>query len=81
MISIRLTEEEHVVLLQKCSVAGARSLSDFARDAFRKILNGSETDYFPAGRAEGLLLEIQFLKNKMAELSSQIVSVQSQVKS
>jgi hypothetical protein len=41
MISVRLSEEEYATLLHLCSATGARSVSDFTRDAMRVLLNGA----------------------------------------
>ena len=41
MISVRLCEEEYATLLHLCFATGARSVSDFTRDAMRVLLNGA----------------------------------------
>ncbi len=43
-ISIRLSEEEYVTIKKLCSVTGARSVSDFTRDAMRVVLKGVDRD-------------------------------------
>jgi len=42
MISLRLSEEEYDAMLALYSTHGARSISDFARDAIRRVLTNSQ---------------------------------------
>lgn len=65
MISVRLSEDEYFAIRQLCSVTGARSVSDLAREAMHTVLRGANRDGFPG-------LSIDEFRNLMRNLDSKI---------
>lgn len=65
MISVRLSEDEYLALRRLCSVTGARSVSDLARDAMHTVLLGANRDTFP-------VLYIDEFRTLMRNLDSKI---------
>ncbi|HUJ21952.1 MAG TPA: hypothetical protein VLX58_10545 [Bryobacteraceae bacterium] len=66
MVSFRLSEEEYESLKHTCVAAGARSLSDVARDAVQRMLdNGAEPK-------KDLEREVRLLSHRMDELDHEL---------
>lgn len=66
MVSIRLSDEEFRRLRELCMTSGARSLSDLARDAMRRLIAGDGT----AG---------EVLTERVAELDQRLSHLQEKV--
>ena len=72
MISVRLSEEEYTALVHLCSLTGARSVSDVARDAMRAVVmrisyddpHGNALEEFRAGM-KNLEKKVQQLEAKL----------------
>jgi hypothetical protein len=75
-ISIRLSEEEFVALKQLCSVSGARSVSDFTRDAMRTVLTGVNRDDVLGLRLDDFRSQLKNLDRKIERLAAGISSIQ-----
>ncbi len=69
MISVRLSEEEYSALRRLCFMTGARSVSDLARDAMRKLLNGGHRETALESQMETFRLQMEHL---IAQLRSEI---------
>ena len=77
MVSFRLSEQEYESLVALCSECGARSLSDLARDAMRRLVGGSNGGILAPesevrklhGQMEELDREVRRLARMMAEQS------------
>jgi hypothetical protein len=70
MVSFRLSEQEYESLMALCSECGARSLSDLARDAMRRLVGGAETDVQKLhGQMQELDREVRRLARMMGEQS------------
>lgn len=65
MVSFRLSEEEYEGLKHICVTAGARSLSDIARDAVHRLLGGGFSK-------NNLEVEMQTLNSRMDALDSEV---------
>ena len=72
MISVRLSEDEYAALLNLCVASGARSVSDFAREAMRMFARVGDKGYIAHPYAEGLQAQIQSLDLRLTELSERI---------
>jgi len=66
MISIRLSEEEYSAVRRLCSVTGARSVSDLARDAMRVLIKKS------ASRDDVLGIHVDEFRSQMRDLDRKI---------
>jgi len=75
MISIRLSDEEYVGLKHLCTVSGARSVSDLAREAMRVLLNGTSRDDLLSARMEEFRVQMRSIDRKIDQLSDRIASV------
>lgn len=75
-ISIRLSEEEFVALKQLCLVSGARSVSDFTRDAMRAVLTGVNRDDVLGLRLDEFRSQLKNLDRKIERLAAGISSIQ-----
>lgn len=74
MISVRLSEEEYSALRHLCSLTGARSVSDLARDAMRNVLRGmNREDSFAEFRAT-----MRSLEKKVEQLEAKLTSMKSE---
>lgn len=80
MISVRLSEEEYLSLLNLCSVTGARSLSDLTRDAMRMLLRGANHDDFLRISMEEFRTEMKTLDKKIEQLAIDFMTFKSEVK-
>lgn len=76
MISFRLSQQEYEGLLALCSLRGARSLSDLARDAMQVLLRDGRGDELPSlvqqlrKRIDDLDREVKQLAQLLAEQKS-----------
>jgi hypothetical protein len=73
-ISVRLSEEEYAAVRRLCSAAGARCVSDFARDAMLASLTLEEWHPLGNDRTEALQTQMQLLNQRIEELSERILS-------
>jgi hypothetical protein len=77
MISVRLSEDEYSALRDLCSLTGARSVSDFTRDAMRTVLrNASREDPF-AGSLEEFRVGMKSLEKKVEQLEAKITTMKA----
>jgi Arc/MetJ-type ribon-helix-helix transcriptional regulator len=65
IISIRLSDEEYSDLRRLCMSSGARSVSDLARYAMRKLLRGTTKN-------DGISQHFAELQGQMSTMSSKI---------
>ena len=73
MISIRLSEDEYTGLKRLCSVTGARSVSDLAREAMRVLLtNGTSREDTLGPRIDEFRTQMRSLDRKIEELSARL---------
>ncbi len=73
MISFRLSEEEYTFLHQASLSTGARSISDFARDALFRLLRDRTADPGApalAARMEQLAADLQSVNGELERLRS-----------
>jgi len=77
MISVRLSEEEYSTLRHLCSVTGARSVSDFARDAMRVLLNGANREIVPGILVDEFRSQMRSLDRKIEQLAAHISSLKT----
>jgi outer membrane murein-binding lipoprotein Lpp len=74
MLSIRLSEEEYAALRRLCLVAGARSVSDLAREAMHMLLSGASREDFPASHMDEFRSQLRNLDRKIEQLSAEITA-------
>ena len=72
MISVRLSEEEYAALIRLCSVTGARSVSDFTRDAMRVLLNGANRGYDSSTDLGEFRAQLRNLDQRLEQLAAEI---------
>jgi len=70
MISIRLSDDEFVKVREACRATGARSISDLARDAMRRLVAGAPVPR-EAGE-DGLCARVEDLDQKVNHLQEQV---------
>jgi hypothetical protein len=70
MISIRLSDDEFVRVREACRVTGARSVSDLARDAMRRLVAGAPAPHEAGG--DGLCARVEDLDQKVNHLQQQV---------
>lgn len=70
MISIRLSDDEFVRVREACRVTGARSVSDLARDAMRRLVAGAPVPHEAGG--DGLCARVEDLDQKVNHLQEQV---------
>lgn len=70
MISIRLSEEEYLALKRLSKAAGARSVSDLARDSMRVVLDGVDESDVLGLRLEEFRKLLKRLDRKIDRLAS-----------
>ena len=70
MVSIRLSEEEFNKVREVCRVTGARSISDLARDAMRRLAAGEPVRNV-AGE-DGLYARVEDLDRRISHLQEQM---------
>jgi hypothetical protein len=73
MISVRLSEEEYSALRRLCLVTGARSVSDFTRDAMRVILTGVNREDGLGSHMDEFRAEIRNLGKTIEQLAAKLV--------
>lgn len=78
MLSVRLSEEEYLTLRHVCSLTGARSVSDFAREAMRTVLSGSSRDVPRGGNLNEFQASMKNLEKKVEQLEMQITKFKSE---
>ena len=77
MISIRLSEDEYNGLKRMCSISGARSVSDLAREAMRVLLTGASREDTLGPRIDEFRSQMRSLDRKIEELSARILTAGS----
>lgn len=78
MISVRLSEEEYSALRDLCSLTGARSVSDFTRDAMRTVLRSVNRDDPFASNLEEFRLGMKNLEKKLELLEAKITTIKTE---
>ena len=73
-ISVRLSDAEYLGLKQLCTVSGARSVSDLARDAMRVVLNGVNREDVLGLRLDEFGTLLKGLDRKLDELAAEITT-------
>ena len=75
MVSIRLSDEEFLLLKGKCQESGARTLSDLARDAMHRVLemNSAEPVFKTNGHGpDPTAAKVQHLEGRLEKLQSDV---------
>lgn len=75
MISVRLSEEEYSALRRLCSASGARSVSDFTRDAMRVFLNNASREDVLGIHVDEFRTHMRNLDRKIEQLAADITSL------
>ena len=78
MISVRLSEEEYAALLHLYSLTGARSLSDFTRDAMRTVIMRASHDDPHGSALEEFRVGMKKLEKKVEQLEAKIMPSQKE---
>lgn len=81
MISVRLSEEEYLALRHLCTVMGARSVSDLARDAMHMVLRGANYDGFLGLYMDEFRNRMRNLDQKIEQLAVDLTSFKSDTRS
>jgi hypothetical protein len=79
MISVRISEEEYAALRHLCSVTGARSVSDLARDAMNVFLSSASRGDGYSPHLGDFQAHIQSLGMKIEQLASEIKTLKANV--
>jgi hypothetical protein len=74
MISVRVSEEEYSAFRRFCLAAGARSVSDLARDAMRMLLNGADREDILGIHVNEFRTQIRGLDRKIEQLAAEIAN-------
>ena len=74
MISVRLSEEEHLALRRLCAVTGARSVSEFTRDSIRVMLNGANRDQVLGINIDEFRAQMKNMNKKIESLTAEIAT-------
>jgi Ribbon-helix-helix protein, copG family len=77
MISVRLSEEEYSALRRLCLATGARSVSDFTRDAMRVFLNGESREDVLGIHVGEFRTHMRNLDRKLEQLAAVITSLKA----
>jgi hypothetical protein len=80
MICVRLCEDEYQALQQMCVTNGARSLSNFAREAMQAHLNGLPQESMQRDRVSEFEVQLSKLDRKIDELFEIIMSSIAELK-
>jgi len=72
MISIRVSDEEYAGLRKLCSLTGARSVSDLARDALNALLNTPDQNERLGMNIDAFRGQITSLGRKIDDLATRI---------
>ena len=70
MISIRLSDDEFTKVREACRAIGARSVSDLARDAMRRLVSGTPGHAENGGN--GLTARVEDIDQKLSLLQQQV---------
>ncbi len=73
MISVRLSEDEYTALRNLCVLTGARSVSDFTRDAMRSVLKRTNRDELFGSNLAELRAGVKTLEKKVEQLEAKIM--------
>jgi len=76
-ISVRLSEDEYSSLRDLCSLTGARSISDLARDAMYALLNGLKAKDALTISVDEFRAQVRRLDRKIEQLEAGIASVKN----
>ena len=71
-ISVRLSEDEYCALLKLCSAPGARSVSDFTRDAMRSLLTDPSLEGPLGSYVNEFRTQISNLDQRIEELAARV---------
>lgn len=74
MVSVRLSHDEFEELKTVCEVLGARSISDLARTAMHRLMNGGHM-----GQAVGLEAQVHMLGEKVSRLQRELTELRGLV--
>lgn len=74
MISVRLSEEEYLALRRLCSLSGARSVSDLARDAMNVLLKAPGREGALGSHFDELYSQVRSLDRKIEQLVAEIAT-------
>ena len=77
MISVRLSEEEYTALIQLCSATGARSVSDFTRDAMRILLNSAHGGNASSTGLGEFRVQLRELNERIEHLTEEITMLKA----
>jgi Ca2+-binding EF-hand superfamily protein len=72
MISVRLSEEEYSSFKELCSVMGARSISDLARDSMYALLNRTDREDVRAISRNEFRTHMKSLDRKLELIAAKI---------
>jgi predicted DNA-binding protein len=78
MISVRLSEEEYAALRNLCSLTGARTVSDFTRDAMRAVVKRVSNDEPHVSSLDEFRAGMKNLEKKVEQLEAKIMLSQAQ---
>jgi hypothetical protein len=73
MISVRLSEEEYASLRHLCTLTGARSVSDLARDAMCTVLKRAKHDELLGNYLEEFRAGMKNLEKKVEQLEAKVL--------
>lgn len=74
MVSVRLSHDEFEELKQVCESLGARSISDLARTAMHRLMNGGN-----GAQAVGLEAQVHMLGEKVTRLQRELAELRGLV--
>jgi hypothetical protein len=77
MISVRLSDEEYSALRRLSIVAGARSVSDLARDAMHVLLNGANREDGLGSHMVEFRAEIRNLDKRIEQLAAAVATLKT----
>jgi uncharacterized coiled-coil protein SlyX len=80
MISVRVSEEEHLALRRLCAATGARSISDLTRDAMRALVNRAIQTQGVETNMDEFRAQMRTLDEKIEHLSSEIAAFRANSK-
>ena len=72
MISLRLSEEEFELLKTRYHTYGARNVSELARLALQRIMNGTPDMSASPGPQDGFAAKLSALDERLHQLESQV---------
>jgi len=80
IFSVRLSYEEYLAITELCSKVGARSISDLARDAMRRLVSAARQESEGKSAIDELRVELKTLHDKVDILTDRLVSPQDRHK-